>query len=100
MPMTCNLGTKGFDCVRVGRNGIVRDVPAHYRVEPSPLLRDGLMATPLHFACELVQLRRHPLPLGVPSQEKLSSPRASANVRQPQEVEGLWLAALTAFPLP
>src|SRR5206468_3721179 len=41
MPLTSNLGPKGFDCVCVSRNGIVRDVPAHYGVEPSPLLRDG-----------------------------------------------------------
>ena len=28
------------------------------------------MATPLHFACELVQLRRRPLPLGVPGRSR------------------------------
>ena len=100
MPMTSDLGTKGLDCVRVRRNRVVRHVPAHYRVEPSPLLRDGLVAAPLHFARELVQFRRHPLPLGLPSQEKLPSPRASADMRQPQEVEGLRLTAETASPSP
>ena len=100
MPVASDLGAKGLDGVRVGRNGVVRHVPAHYRVEPSPLLRDGLVAAPLHFARELVQLRRHPLPLGLPSQEKLSSPRASAQVRQPQKVKGLRLAAETACPSP
>jgi hypothetical protein len=100
MPVPSNLGAKCLERVRVGRNAVVRYVPAHYRVEPSPLLRDGLVPTLLHFALQLVQLRRHPLPLGLPSQEKSSSSRASAYVRQPEKVERLRLAREAAFPSP
>src|SRR6516165_11841742 len=96
--MAGDLGTKCLDCGRVRRNRVIRHVPAYYRAEPSPLLRDGLVAALLHFARELVQLRRHPPPLRMPHQEKLPLPGAPADVREPQKVESLWLPAEATFP--
>jgi hypothetical protein len=95
MPVASDLRAECRDHMPVGRNAVVRDVAAHHRVEPSPLLRDGLVATSLHFAAELVQLRRHPLPLCLPSQEEPSTPRTPANMREPKEVEGIRLPAET-----
>jgi hypothetical protein len=93
MPMPRHLGAKRRDRMSIGGNAVIRHVPAYHRVEPSPLLRDGLVAAPLDLAPELVQLRRHPPPLRLPSQEEPSRPRASADMREPEKVEGIRLSA-------
>jgi len=72
---------------------------AYHGPKPRALLRDGLVAPPPQVGRDLVQFGHHPLPLRVPVQEELPRPRAPADVREPEEVEGLRLpveAALTS----
>ena len=73
----------------IGRNPVVRAMSADHGSEPFPLLRDGLVAATPQFGRNLVQFGHHPLPLRMPVQEELSRSRAPADVREPEEVEGL-----------
>jgi len=97
MPETSDLGAKCVHSVRVGRHAVVRGVATHDSPEPSTLLRDREVPASLQLGFHLAQLGRQASPFGVPTQQKPSRPRPPADVREAEEVEGLWCSDLPTF---
>lgn len=98
MPVAGDLRAECGNRMPVGGNTVIRGVPTYDGAEPSPLLRDGLVAAAQYLGLDLMQRGRHSLPLRLPPQEKPSRPRAPTEMGEPEEVKALRLATKTPVP--
>src|SRR5207247_5995811 len=67
----------------------------HDSTEPRTLRYEGQVHPPLQLDFHLAQLRLHPPTRCAPMQEELPSPCLRADMREAQEIEGLWLSDST-----
>ena len=80
---------EGAQCREVGRHGVIREEASHDLRQPSSLLWNGLMHSPSQLLLDLRELRPHAITPGSPFEEELAPSRSTANVDEPQELEGL-----------
>ena len=67
-------------------------MPSHHAAQPLPLLGNWEMAATLKFGFDLLQLSPHPRPHRLSLEQEAPAPRFPADVREPEEVEGLRLS--------
>jgi hypothetical protein len=97
-PTSRDLIPKRRKCPKIGRHREVVEVPADNTAQPPPDYRDGLIHAPTYFPCDRLELRRHPIPPGLPfDQEFLAVSGLSADEREAQEVEGFRFAEPAGF---
>src|SRR5271170_7072370 len=77
---------------RVGGHSMVGEVAPHHRPQPTSLLRDVLVPAPPEAFGNFQQLRHLTITSRMAGQQEAAPPRLRADVREPQEVEGPWLA--------
>jgi hypothetical protein len=81
--------TEGAQCREVGRHGVIREEAPHDLRQPSSLLGNGLMHPPSQPLLDLAELCPHAITPGSPFEEELAPTRLTADVDEPQELEGL-----------
>jgi hypothetical protein len=91
-PVTHDLGAEADHLFDVRGHGMVREVPAHDRLDPLTLLRHGPVASPKKLLSERLQLRAHSFVRGVSQQQELPRPRLPADMREAEEIESFRLA--------
>ncbi len=85
-------GAQGRD---VGGYGVVVIPAGDHAPQPSSLFGDRRVPPPPEFLLELMQLGAHPVASRLPPKQEAAAPGASADMREPQEVETLRLAQTT-----
>src|ERR1043166_9923298 len=76
-------------CREVGRHGVIPEVAPHALRQPASLFRNGLMHLPSPFLLYLPELCPHAITPGFPFEEELAPTGLTADVGEPQELEGL-----------
>ena len=98
IPEPTNPEAEQAECAGVRGHPVVAQVPTHNRAQPASHLRDRIVQAPPKLGLHLPQLGLQPLPHRLPEHRKPSvTPLRPADVREPQEVEGLRLP-LTSTP--
>ena len=82
-------GAQGGD---VGGHGVVVIPAGDDASQPSSLFGDRRVPPPSEFLLEFMQLGAHPVASRLPPKQEAAAPGASADMREPQEVETLRLA--------
>src|SRR6266581_2776666 len=80
------------ECMAVGRHGVVVEPAGDDLPQPAPLFGYRLMPASPEFLLERTQLGAHPVAPRLPLEQEAAASGAAANMREPQEVEGLRLA--------
>src|SRR5208337_2809223 len=75
----------------VGGHGVVIIPAGDHASQPSSLFRDRRVPPPSEFLLEFMQLGAHPVASRLPPKQETAAPGASADMREPQEVETLRL---------
>src|SRR6478736_7006921 len=83
---------EGAQCREVGRHGVIREEAPHHLRQPSSLFGNGLMHPPSQFLLDLRELCPHAITPGSPFKEEFAPSGLTADVGEPQELEGLRLS--------
>src|ERR1700730_16269482 len=81
-----------MQCTSIGWHGVVVEVAVDDVPQPFPLSGDRLMHAPPHFLFDLLELRSHAVPSGLPFNLEFSRTGFAADEGEAQEVEGLRFA--------
>ena len=74
---------------RVGWHGVIGKIASDNLRQPAPLLGDRLVHPPSHLFLDLLELAPHAVTPGFPLEDELAMTGTSADVGEPQEIEGL-----------
>src|SRR4029077_4611739 len=83
---------EGAQCREVGRHGVIREEAPHHLRQPLSLFGNGLMHPPSQFLLDLRELCPHAITPGSPFEEEFAPSGLTADVGEPQELEGLRLS--------
>src|SRR5271167_1624172 len=83
---------EGAQCREVGRHGVIREEAPHHLRQPLSLFGNGLMHPPSQLLLDLPELPPHTIPPGSPFEEEFAPSGLTADVGEPQELEGLRLS--------
>src|SRR5271169_1461792 len=80
---------EGAQCREVGRHGVIREEAPHHLRQPASLFGNRLMHPPSQFLLDLRELCPHAITPGFPFEEEFAPSGLTADVDEPQELEGL-----------
>src|SRR4029078_11590408 len=80
---------EGAQCREVCRHGVIREVAPHDLRQPASLFGNRLMHLPSQFLLDLPEFCPHAPTPGFPFKEKRAPTGLTADVGEPQELEGL-----------
>ena len=99
-PETADLEPKEAQRGGVHGHAVVSEVPTNDRLQPSALLRDGIVHASSQLGFDLAQLGLQPFADGLPQhRETPVAPLRRANMRESEEVERLGLALAAPAPV-
>jgi len=88
-PNTGDIPPEGSDCASIGRDSMIREISAHYLAQPTPLLRERMVHSPVHLLLDGLQRTPHAVSTRLPPQSETTEFVLPADMSKTEKRERL-----------